>query len=96
MRSVVERELGNASFENSHGVTPENAREFLVAPELASVDPDDGETAAREMWIVLRVDPYEVAYDPFTKAWAVVETGETQQRVALVWGDTLGEALSAM
>ncbi len=88
-------------FDNSHGITKENLHHFLVKPYSVHVDPDDLESAPRDMWVVLRELPgvpdqgYAIAYDPATGSWAVIEpTGIGF--VQVIGASTLAEALEGM
>ena len=89
------------SFENRHGITPNNLRTFLVEPFEATVDPDDLETQPRPMWLFLQTmhDPksgYCLAYDPSSSSWAVVEHVSDGTYIQVAAGDSLAEALSGM
>lgn len=96
--ALVEQQLSvvNTSF---HGITSANIRSFLVVPYLAMVDPDDLESVARKMWIVLeeRVDAgYLIAYDFAFNSWAVVERGTDSGYTQIVAAPTLSGALDGM
>lgn len=99
----VEEELRRGiSFANSHGITVENLRTFLVDPYEVVVDPDDLETATRTMWVVLHECPsspregYLVTYDPLRSSWSVVERGRSDEFIQVVGAETLAAALEAM
>ena len=84
-----------------HGITHKNLPEFLVEPFPVEVDPDDDESQAREMWVVLKLgaqlgDGFFIVYDPLTAGWAVAESHPQGGFVAVVWGETLAEALDGM
>ena len=89
------------AFDNSHGITPENVRSFLVEPYAVMVDPDDLETPAREMWVVLheRRDPregYVVVLDPRESSWGVAEFTGKPYLTLLISANSLAEALTGM
>ena len=65
------------------------------------VDPDDSETAAVEMWIVLEERPesndgYVVVYDPQHGSWGIAEEQNDGKYILIVGGDSLAEALGGM
>jgi hypothetical protein len=103
VRDKVEEELRRGdSFNNSHGITKENIRLFLVEPYEVTVDPDDLETAPRKMWVVLHQllstpqDGYLVTYDSMRAGWSVTERSRTVDFVQVVAAKSLAAALEAM
>lgn len=98
--TLVEAEIRRGdAFDNTHGITAANIREFLVEPFTVSVDPDDLETAPRSMWVVLQErhrSGYVVVHDPATSGWAVAERIHDGTYRAVVWGRTLANALEGM
>ncbi len=102
---MVSRELeSGVAFQNFHGLTAANVRSFVVAvPFQVTVDPDDDEGAARPMWVVLQLgatlkDAYFIVYDPKSAShpWAVAECTDDDRHIAVVWGDSLANALDSM
>lgn len=84
---------------NFHGITSANIHSFLVEPYLVMVDPDDLESVARKMWIVLeeRGDAgYLIAYDVEFNSWAVVERGTNSGYTQILAANTLSGALDGM
>lgn len=101
VQRIVQGEIARAeTFDNSHGVTPQNVRAFLVEPSCVRVDPDDVESPPRQMWVVLREQPgspgnYAVVYDPQVSGWGVVER-TTEGYVLVCAADSLASALTSM
>jgi len=104
VRRLVEEQLAaEGSFDNMHGITASNLRAHLVEPFEALVDPDDLESAARVMWVVLQehrspYDGYVVVYDPATQDWGVAELSEdaSARGVLIASSPTLAGALDGM
>ena len=103
VQSKVTEEIAKIdAFDNYHGITKENIESFLVEPFTVLVDPDDLETTIRPMWVVLQErkdinEGYSIAHDPSSNEWAVIEhAGTDKQFIAVVWGETLAEALASM
>lgn len=102
VEAKVQAELRiDREFDNSHGITKGNLHHFLVKPYSVLVDPDDLESAPRDMWIVLHEFPkapdqgYAGVYDPATGSWAIVEpTGAGF--VQVIVASTLAAALEGM
>ena len=99
----VEAELGRSDgLENLHGITKANVRQFLVTPYEVTVDPDDGESAPRRMWVVLHErapvrGAYAVVLNPADLTWGVVEWTDSGERLTMVVAAaTLFEALEGM
>lgn len=102
VKRLLEEELArDEPFHNSHGITPENVRSFLVEPFAVRTDPDDLETQPRAMWIVLQerskpTDGYVVVYDPLSKRWKVAEHVNGNDYIAVITGPSLARALVGM
>lgn len=98
IENILKKEiLTLKGFENFHGITSNNINDFIVAPYEAKVDPDDLETQERNMWVVLNVSKeFKVAYDSLLENWVVIEPKSESDFVAVVHGDSLGEALDGM
>ena len=102
IKKLVEEELARGdSFESFHGITPANLRSLLVEPFAVRTDPDDLETQARDMWVVLQERPtptegYVVVYDPATRDWGVAEHAGDAGYTLVVSASSLAEALSGM
>ena len=101
IQRIVREEVSRGeAFDNSHGITPQNVREFLVQPFCVRTDPDDAESPPRDMWVVLRersqgADGYAVVYDPLVGGWGVVERAGTDY-VLVCAADSLAAALTSM
>jgi hypothetical protein len=101
VQRVVREEIARGErFENSHGITPQNLREFLVEPSCVLADPDDAVSPPRQMWVVLREQPGSpdgcaVVYDPQVSGWGVVERTAAGY-VLVCTGDSLASALTSM
>jgi hypothetical protein len=55
IEAILEVELASLGpFQNLHGIRLSNVRTFSVPPSAVLVDPDDLETQARSMWVVLK------------------------------------------
>lgn len=102
VKRLLEEELArDEPFHNSHGITPENVRSFLVEPFAVRTDADDLETQPRAMWIVLQerrkpTDGYVVVYDPLSKTWKVAEHVKGDDYIAVITGKSLARALDGM
>jgi hypothetical protein len=102
IKRLVEDEVARGdSFTCSHGITPANLPSFIVEPFAVRTDPDDLETQARDMWIVLQerptpTDGYVVVYDPATRGWGVAEHAGDGDYTLVVSASSLAEALSGM
>ena len=103
IRQAVNEELAKGKeFSNLHGITTENLDTFLVAPFEVLVDPDDLETQARRMWVVLQesADPKDghvIVYDPAGDThWGVAEHVGNGEYVLLASGNSLSNALDSM
>ena len=101
IQRIVREEVSRGqAFDNSHGITPQNVREFLVQPFCVRTDPDDAESPPRDTWVVLRErsqgpDGYAVVYDPLVGGWGVVERAGTDY-VLVCAADSLAAALTSM
>jgi hypothetical protein len=100
---LVDAELSRGdAFENLHGITVKNVRQFLVPPYEATVDPDDGESAPRAMWVVLHErstvgEGYVVVLDPLDGSWGVAEaTAVRGGFIMVITADTMFGALDGM
>ena len=103
IRALVKDEIGRGvPFVNSHGITHANLPMHLVDPYSIRMDPDDLETAPRDVWVVLHERPssddgYVVVYDPLFKRWGVAERGPRAGTCTLVVSaGSLFETLEAM
>jgi hypothetical protein len=103
IREAVSVELARRDgFSNFHGITPDNLDSFLVAPFQVIVEPDDLETAAHPMWVVLQLsanptDGYVVVYDPTAPHhWGVAEHVRGEEYVLVASGASLADALNTM
>ena len=101
IQRIVREEVSRGeAFNNSHGITPQNVRQFLVPPFSVRTDPDDTESPPRDMWVVLQerpqgADGYAVVYDPQVSGWGVVERAGTDY-VLVCAADSLASALTSM
>jgi hypothetical protein len=103
IKKRVEREISKASvIENSHGITLENIRNFLVEPYKDSVFGEDPNDPPKDMWIVLHEcsDPFDgwrIGLNPETNEWCLVETDSRGRSYSDTWGGkTIIEALKSM
>ena len=103
IREAVSVELAKRNdFANFHGITPDNLDSFLVAPFEVIVDPDDLETEAHPMWVVLQLsvnptDGYVVVYDPTARQhWGVAEHLRGEEYVLVTAAASLADALNSM
>jgi len=101
VRAIVDQHLDTlGEFQNWHGITADNIREFLVVPRLQVVDPDDLETEPRPMWVVLaeRRDEsgYLIVFDPSDSTWGVAERDGDGGLVMVIGSDSLQDALEGM
>jgi hypothetical protein len=102
VKRLVEEELSRGdSFSSFHGITQPNLRLFLVEPFAVRTDPDDLETQASDVWVVLRerstpTEGYVVVYDPATSGWGVAEHAGDGDYILVVSASSLAEALSGM
>jgi len=101
IQRIVREEIGRGeTFDNSHGITLQNLKEFLVEPFRVCTDPDDEQSPPRDMWVVLKEQPgnsdgYAVAYDPAVSGWGVVER-TSKGYVVVCAADSLASALTSM
>jgi hypothetical protein len=103
IREGVRVELAKRDhFSNFHGITPDNLDSFLVEPFEAIVDPDDLETEAHPMWVVLQLsanptDGYVVVYDPTAlQQWGVAEHMQGDEYVLVIAAASLADALNGL
>ena len=102
VRDILKKELEKGEkFSNLHGITRQNLKHFLVKPFKVYVDPDDLETEARKMWIVLteRKNPkegYVIVYDPLERNWGVAEHHKDGKYILVVESETFEDALDDM
>src|SRR6266404_1319209 len=101
IQRIVKNEISRAeAFDNSHGITPRNLREFLVEPFCVSADPDDAASRPRDMWVVLqerpgRAEDYAIV---MTHNWAAGVLSSAPRNVTsrFVPKNSLAAALTAM
>jgi len=102
VKGLVEDQLTRGeSFTNFHGITPGNVRSFLVDPFSVRVDPDDLETAPRQMWVVLQecrapTEGCVVVYDPYDETWGVAEHVGGGDYVLVISSPSLAKAIDGM
>ncbi len=102
IKQLVSSQLqAGLTFENFHGITPQNLHSFLVEPYEVVVDPDDLESSPRPMWVVLHESRqprqgYVVVFDPQESSWGIAEFTEKPVLNLVVSASSLPEALSSM
>ncbi len=101
VKRLLEEELARGEpFHNWHGIIPENIRSLFVEPFAVRTDPDDLETQARDMWIVLQehrkpTEGFAIAYDPLNNSWGVAEHVQGDDFIQVITGPSLARALDA-
>lgn len=103
VKQRLEAELNRLDrFSNWHGISPENITSHVVEPYEVNVDPDDLESPARRMWVVLHENPakpelgYVVVFDPSELKWGVAEHVAEANFVLVISAETLVSALEGM
>jgi hypothetical protein len=110
LKNIIQKEIENIhSFNNFHGISFHNLKEFLVEPFLQIVFVDDSEKQFLEntnpmgMWIILSEYPqniesgYSIAYNFTYKKWYLIEKRINDSRYYYVLcQDTLLEAIEGM
>ena len=94
VRAIVERQIaGGLGFDDFHGLTPENLREFLVVPHAVAITSDDEESSPKLMWAVLAQRPETpLVLQPSDRGWVVARRAPLGW-IQVAWADSLGGAL---
>lgn len=100
-RIVAEEIEKHEPFENFHGITNENVYSFLVEPCEVTVDPDDGESKARSMWVIIDHDAgtksrQVVVFDSQESYWGIAEHVSGSNFILIIAASSLAEALNGM
>lgn len=100
---IVKYELEKAEdFNNSHGISKDNLKNFLIKPTSIQCDPDDEKSPERQMWAVLSLssklgEDKAVIFDPKENLWGVAEKIKAANKwVLVIAGESIAEALEGM
>lgn len=102
IKNIIQKELGKETkFLNWHGISLLNIEQYLVEPFEILIDPDDLETEARNMWVVLTLrksyeEGYVIVYDPLVKSWGVASHVKDGNFILDVAGESFYDALDSM
>lgn len=98
IESLIRARVRNiGDFNNDHGLTKSSLPFFMVDPYPVWVEPDDLETAPREMWVALDTPgDYLVACDPLLNGWSLIEPWKGDRFVQVISGERLEGVLDGM
>lgn len=98
IKQLIHAQVRNiGDFNNDHGLTKSSLPSFMVDPYPVPIEPDDLETATRDMWVALNPPgDYLVAYDPLVNGWSLLEPWKGNKFIQVISDESLEGVLNGM